>query len=256
MNPLPYSPTTTPRRMALTAYLLAGLAAAPVAGVVSDVAFYTVADSTMLTLVHDQTMRMFLQARVEVGRAAGAAGSMVPVDVAVTGDGRRLQRTTRQGRDFPTANHPDVIAYTRVANADWQPARVLGVNWNTGVVSVETPNNAGKIRVYYTFGDGEISVRVSRPYGSSTGATQIFASAARSLHETDQTDRDTARALVSTPLPVPEKFRLTVAVRAASAVYFDGLAKHDVILPATETAIMVYDPSTLADMAERQLRGG
>ena len=251
----PYTALNLPRRMVITAALLSGVAAAPVAGIDSNVAEYRVPDGTMLTLLHDQPARLFLQARHEVGRVAGAAGDVVTVQVQINGDGRQMVRTTRADRAFPALNHPDVIAYTLVTGGKWTPARVLAVDWNAGTVDVETPPNAGKIRVYYTFGDGEVILRAGRPFGSSSGQVQLWRGSARGLHETDQADRDAAVFLARVPMPVPQAFSLSLAVRAVSAVYFDGLAQHEVNIPASDTAIAVSDPVMLADLAERQLKG-
>ncbi|MFB9994490.1 hypothetical protein ACFFLM_21265 [Deinococcus oregonensis] len=250
-----YQVISTPRRMALTAALMLAASALPVAGLDSDVAVFRVPDGSIITLLHDQPMRMFLQARFEQGRVAGAAGSLVTVTVNVNQDGRQLIRTTRADRALPSLNHPDVIAYTQIANGAWTPARVLSINWGTGAVGVETPSNAGKVRVYYTFGDGEIVLRAGRPFGGSSGAIQIYRTSARGLHETDQVDRDTAPYAVRSPQPIPQMFNFSIAVRAASAVYFDGLARHEVNIAATETAVNVTDATMLAELAERQLKG-
>ncbi|MEF2280388.1 hypothetical protein V3W47_19005 [Deinococcus sp. YIM 134068] len=250
-----YTTLSQPRRMALTAALLVSVAATPIPGNDSDVATFRVPDGSILTLLHDQPMRLFLQARREVGRVAGAAGSNVNVVVQVNVDGCKLVRTTRADRAFPATSHPDVIAYTLVTGGTWQPARVMAVDWSTGAVTVETPNNAGKVRVYYTFGDGEISIRAGRPFGSSGGYIQLYRTSARSLHETDQTDRDAAPFAARTPQPIPQNFTLSLAVRASSAVFMDGLARHEVSIPATETAVQVTNAVMLAELAERQLKG-
>lgn len=251
----PYTPVSPPRRMAITAALLAAAAQAPVAGIDSDAGQFRVPDGSIITLLHDQPMRLFLQARHEEGRVAGAAGSLVTVTAQLNTGGRRLIRSTRADRAFPSLNHPDVIAYTQITGQPWAPARVLDVNWATGAVQVEVPNNAGKVRVYYTFGDGEVIIRAGRPFGSSGGQVQLFRSSARSLHETDQVDRDAAPFAARSPQPIPQNFTLSLAVRAQSAVYFDGLARHEISIPATETAVRVTDAVMLAELAERQLKG-
>lgn len=250
-----YTPVTQPRRMALIAAMLLSASAAPVAGLDSNVGEYRVPDGTILTLAHDSPLRMFLQARHEVTRGAGAAGSNVTVTVQVTGNGRRLIPTTRTARALPTLFHPDVIAYTQVNGQAWEPARVLAIDWNAGSVDVETPNNATRVRVYYTFGDGEVILRAGRPFGSSGGMIQIARFTARGLHETDQSDRDAAPFAVRSPKAIPQGFTLAIAVRAQSPVYFDGLARHEISIPATETAVNVSDPVGLAEQSERQLRG-
>lgn len=252
---LPYSPIGQPRRMALTLAMLAAVAVSPVAGLESVAAAYKVPDGSMLTLLHDQPVRLYLQARREQTRGAGAAGSFVDVVVQVNGDGRRLIQSSRAQRSFPSTHHPDVIAFTQVTGQDWQRATVQSVDWETGAVTVSTPNNAGRVRVYYTFGDGEISLRASRPQGSSSGSIHLWKGTARGLHETDQTDRDTAPYLARRPLPIPQGFSLQLVVRASSAVYFDGLAAHEVMIPVTDTGIQVMNPVQLADLAEMQLKG-
>lgn len=252
---LPYAPIGQSRRMALTLAMLTAATAAPVAGLESVAAVYKVPDGSMLTLLHDQPVRLFLQARHEVTRGAGAAGANVDVVVQVTGDGRRLIQSSRAPRTFPATHHPDVIAYTQVTGQAWQRATVQAVNWETGAVTVSVPNNAGRVRVYYTFGDGEISLRASRPQGSSSGSIHLWKGTARGLHETDQTDRDTAPYLARRPLPIPQGFSLALVIRAQSAVYFDGLAAHEILLPVTDTGIQVMNAAQLADMAEQQLRG-
>lgn len=252
---LPYTPTNTPRRLVLDAASFTGAGVAPVAGVESVVGRFKVADGVMLTLVHDQSMRMNLKARYEVNRAATAAGAPVTHRVQVNGNGRRMQQTARRGRDFPHLNHPDVLAYTLISGGVWTAARVLAVDWAAGWVDVETPPNAGKVAVYYTFGDGEITVRASRPFGSSTGAVQIWNGSALGVNSTDQADRDTALYLVRAPKPLPQGFTLEIAVRGASGVVFDQYARHEMSIPASETAIQVHDAVMLAELAERQLRG-
>lgn len=252
----PYAPVNIPRRMMITAALMLAATNTPTPGVDSTVAEYRVPDGTMLVLLHDQPARLFLQARHEVGRVASSGDTPVTVTVQVTGDGRVLQRTTRTGRPFPALNHPDVIAYTQATGQPWKPARVLAVNWQTGAVDVEAPQNAGKVRVYYTFGDGEVILKAGRPFGSSSGQVQIWRGSARGLHETDQQDRDAAVFTVRAPMPLPQGFTLALVVRATSAVYLDGLAQHEINIPASDTAITVSDPVALADLAERQLKGG
>lgn len=250
-----FTPTNTPRRMVLDAASFTGSGAAPVAGVESVVGRFKVSDGLMLTLLHDQSMRMNIKARYEMNRAATAAGAPVTQRVQINGNGRRMQQTARRGREFPHLNHPDVLAYTLITGGVWTPARVLAVDWEAGWADVETPPNAGKVAVYYTFGDGEITVRASRPFGSSTGAAQIWNGSARGVNSTDQADRDTAIFLTRSPKPLPQGFTLEIAVRAASGVVFDGYARHELSIPASETAIMVHDPVMLAELAERQLRG-
>lgn len=252
----PYTPLSTPRRTALTVAMLAAASIAPVANLDSDVATFQVVDGTMLVLLHDQPVRMYLQARYEKGRVASAAGAAITERHQVNADGRQMLRTARAGRTFPSLYHPDVIAYTRTGpSGAWTPARVMNANFEAGWVDVETPPNASATRIYYVFGDGEVALRVSRPFGSSSGIIQLWRGSARSLHETDQTDRDTAPYLVRDPKPVPQGFRVILTVRAASAVYFDGLAKHEVMLPVSETAIQATDKVALAELAERQLKG-
>lgn len=250
-----YTPTNTPRRMVLGAANFSGTGTAPVAGVESVVARFKVSDGLMLTLLHDQSMRMNLKARFEMNRAATAAGAPVTQRVQINGNGRRMQQTARRGRTFPHLNHPDVLAYTLITGGVLTAARVLAVDWAAGWVDVETPPNAGKVVVYYTFGDGEITVRASRPFGSSTGAAQIWNGSALGVNSTDQADRDTALYLVRAPKPLPQGFTLEIAVRGQSAVVFDEYARHELSIPASETAIMVHDPVMLAELAERQLRG-
>lgn len=253
---LPYSVLNTPFRTALTVAMLAAITAAPVAALDSDVAQFQVATGTMFTLLHDQPVRLFLQARFEKTRAATAAGAAITERVQVSGNGRRMIRSSRTGRSFPSLAHPDVIAYTRIGNnGPWTRARVMDADFDAGWVDVETPPNAAALRVYYVFGDGEISLRASRPAGSSSGSVMLWRTSARGLHETDQTDRDTAPYLTRTPKPIPQNFRVLLTVRSTSPVYFDGLAEHEVMIPVSQTAIQVHDPVALAEMAERQLKG-
>lgn len=250
-----YTALTTPRRLLLTAAMLSAIATAPVSGIDSQVAKITVPDGSMLTLVHDQPMLMYLQARRQMGRQAGVAGSNVTTTVQISGEGRKLLRTTRKAPAFPTQLHPDVRAFVQIANGPWVPADVLAVDWVAGTVDVQTPNNAGQVRVYYTFGDGEVALHAGRPFGSSSGLVQIYRNSARALHESNQADRDTAEFATVQPLPIPQNFSFYITIRAASQVFFDGLAGHEIAIPMSETAIQVSDPVALAELGERQLKG-
>lgn len=249
----PYGVSSPARTIALTVASLTAALAAPVPGVRGMVASVRTPDNHMTVLKGMATARLYLQARYQVASGALASGAQV---IQVNGGGRIMTLSPRAARAFPTRAHADVNAWVQmVANGPWTPTDVLGADWVAGTVTVQNPAGSVNLRVNYTFGDGEIYLLASRPYGSSGGEIQLYNVPARSLHETNQADTSAAPVPVMMDKPIPQGFTLGIAVRAASAVYFDGMAQHEVMLSAYDLGISVSDPVMLADLAERQLKG-
>lgn len=253
---LPYTATSSPRTIALTAAMFTASRGAPVANTEADVCTLRTADGHMTILKGNAPVRMYLQARLEVTRTASADNTALVQVVQVNGAGRLMSRTARAGRAFPSSSHPDVIAYTSADNgATWQPANVTACNFIDGSVSVSVPGLATRTRVYYVFADGEVTLKGSRPFGTSGGSVQIWNYPARSLHELNQSDTSAAPVVANREIGLPQGFVLSIAVRAFSSVYFDRYAQHEINIPAFDVPISVSDAGQLAALAEIGLKG-
>lgn len=240
------------RTIAITAVLFAAALGAPISNTEGDVATLRTADGHMTVLRSDTPLRMYLHARYQMPLVASVAAVAT---VQVNGNGRRMVRSPRAGRTFPSTAHPDVLVYTTLDGNTWQLAPVTAADFEAGSVSYQKPANATGVRVYYTFGDGEIVLRGSRPLGSSGGSVQLWNYPARSLHELNQADTSAAPVLGVQPVGMPQGFTLSIAVRAFSAVYFDAYARHEINIPAYDLPISVSDPVQLAALGEMGLKG-
>lgn len=252
---LPFAPLAAATRLSLTADRFTPQQ--QVLGILSPVATFDGPLGHLMLFKGGENFRFFLKGRFETGVAGGTAAGPYVVDLAAAG--HSLIRTTRPGTTFPSTSHPDVLAYTSAdGGATWQAANVTAVDWAAGQVTVDRPGNATRVAVYFTTGNGEFELRVSRPLGSDAARAKLFGSALRSIHETDQVNARSAPTFggEGREYPLPPQFRLELAVRSTTPVVFDRYAGHELSLPVFDVPIRVLDAAQLNAQAELKLRGG
>lgn len=252
---LPFQPLTNAMRISLTADRFTP--AQQVLGLLSTVAYFDAPLGHLMLFKGGENFRFYLKGRHEVGVSPATPAGPFVVDLAAAG--HSLIRSPRPGAAFPNTSHPDVLAYTTVDGGEsWQAAPVTAVDWAAGTVTVDRPDNATTVAVYFTTGDGEFELRVVRPLGSDVASAKLFGGALRSIHETDQTNARSAPTFGAEgrEYPLPPQFRLELAVRSQTPIVFDQYAQHELSLPVFDTPIRVLDAAQLNAQAELKLRGG
>lgn len=247
----PFASLSPAVRTSLTADRLK--AGSQVLGNMSTVAYLDGPAGHLLLYMGGESVRMYIKGRY-VTTASGAGD----VEINLHSLGYRVVRTLRSAPAFPTASHPDLLAYTSTdGGKTWQPAVIKNANFDAGTLTVTAPS-ACDIAIYYVVGDGTYELRISRPMGGDSTRARLIDGALRSIHETDQTNIRSAPVFgsVGREYPQPPQFRLELAVNSNSAIVWDSYAQHELALPVWDGAIEVYDAARMAAMAEVVLRGG
>jgi hypothetical protein len=207
------------------------------AGVESAFAFYQVPLDHAIAL---KAAAFTLRIKGQVLPAAFAASGTATVVVDLAAAGLKIAKSTLSAPAFPTAAHPDAVAFVSDTGAVWTPANITAINYITGQVTVAKLATTTRVKLYYLLGDGEIVLRGRKPSAYDQDARQIYRDSSKKLNELDQVDGRTAPKLTR-PQPLISQFRLEIAARTAGLVEWVDEARHEIVIQAEIQRIRITD---------------
>ncbi len=217
------------------------------------VARFRVPEDAAFILAPRSRMEIYLRAKATHGGYDNSSGSSA---YTLTVNTPGIVESKMKKPAFPTARHPEVIAWADKGSGFVQ-VPVQGVDYNAGTVTLSVP--AGEawsaVEVYYLSAQGEFRLYVVREGGGIKDWIPIHNNSFAAVHTLDQNSAEEALYLGNRAVLV-EGFQLALEVRSPTEVDWNDRARHYVKISALALRIPNADKDDLRRTAHLLMTGG
>lgn len=217
------------------------------AGQWSAVGYFNVPEGVRYAIPEGRAYRIYIRARHT------QAGTNITGPAPTTVAGLDLADTPQQ-KTVPSLYHPEIAVWCKVGGV-WQRVAVDAVDYATGSVTFQEPDNCTDVEVYYVHSTGEWRIRVQREMGASDSqATTVNNGSFGAAHFVDQNNLETLHKWPQVVQLVSGQ-RLTFEVNSTLEHVFNERAGQVLTIFSYVQQLAVLDKALLRAAAAAELQG-